>query len=132
MRNYGAAQGECKAYVEDTSIPAVIGSGLNQFATNRNNEIANSWELGSFSHCDFMQTNLLQAQKQQNDLQIQSEKLKQSQMKLISDIDKDRADMVLRYQQAKDDSEKEQAKIAIDLYDHQLNVLRTAIAHMEE
>ena len=75
---------------------------------------------------------MLQAQKQQNDLQIQSEKLKQSQMKLISDIDKDRADMVLRYQQAKDDSEKEQAKIAIDLYDHQLNVLRTAIAHMEE
>jgi uncharacterized glyoxalase superfamily protein PhnB len=75
---------------------------------------------------------MLQAQKQQNDLQIQSEKLKQSQMKLISDIDKDRADMVLRYQQAKNDSEKEQAKIAIDLYDHQLNVLRTAIAHMEE
>ena len=75
---------------------------------------------------------MLQAQKQQNDLQIQSEKLKQSQMKLISDIDKDRADMVLRYQQAKDDSEKEQAKIAIDLYDHQLNVLRTAIAHMED
>ncbi len=27
---------------------------------------------------------------------------------------------------------KEQAKIAIDLYDHQLNVLRTAIAHMED
>lgn len=62
LRNYGAAQGECKAYVEDTSIPAVIGSGLNQFAPNRNNEIANSWELGSFSHCDFMQTNLLQVQ----------------------------------------------------------------------
>jgi hypothetical protein len=32
----------------NTIIPAIIGSGLNQFAPNRNNEIANSWELGEF------------------------------------------------------------------------------------
>jgi hypothetical protein len=29
-------------------VPAIIGSGLNQFAPERNNEIANSWELGDF------------------------------------------------------------------------------------
>jgi len=32
----------------NTYIPAIIGSGLNQFAMNRNNDLANSWEIGGF------------------------------------------------------------------------------------
>jgi hypothetical protein len=71
----------------------------------------------------------LQSEKQDTEAMIQAEKLKQSQMKLISDIDKDRADMILRAQEAQDDAQKARAETAIDLYDHQLNVLRTALAH---
>lgn len=71
----------------------------------------------------------LQSEKQDTEAMIQAEKLKQSQMKLISDIDKDRANMILRAQEAKDDAQKARAEAAIDLYDHQLNVLRTALAH---
>jgi len=59
-RNYGAPNAKAKAYVDDVTIPSVVGSGLNQFATDRNNEIANSWMLGDFSNCEFMSSNLLQ------------------------------------------------------------------------
>jgi hypothetical protein len=58
-RNYGAPNAKAKAYVDDVTIPSVVGSGLNQFATDRNNEIANSWMLGDFSNCEFMSSNLL-------------------------------------------------------------------------
>jgi hypothetical protein len=58
-RNYGSANGRAKAYVSDMAVPAIIGTGLSKFAPTRNNEIANSWELGSFSNCDFYQSNLL-------------------------------------------------------------------------
>lgn len=37
-----------KVVLPNTVIPAIIGSGLNQFAPRRNDEIANSWELGEF------------------------------------------------------------------------------------
>lgn len=39
---------EWKVVLPNTIIPAIIGSGLNQFAPIRNNDIANSWELGEF------------------------------------------------------------------------------------
>ena len=59
FRTYGSANGRAKAYISDISVPAIVGSGLNQFAIKRNDEIANSWELGMFSNCDWYQSNLL-------------------------------------------------------------------------
>jgi len=59
FRNYGAATKNTIGYLSDVAVPTIIGSGLTQFATNRNNEIANSWEVGSFSRTDWCQSNLL-------------------------------------------------------------------------
>jgi hypothetical protein len=59
FRNYGSANGMAKGYLGDTIVPSIINSGLQQFAIDRNNEIANSWEVGEFSRCDWYQSNLL-------------------------------------------------------------------------
>ena len=58
---FGAEQNDMKCVLPNISYPAIIGSGLNQFAQNRNNEIANSWDLGRFGTpgCDFYKSNLL-------------------------------------------------------------------------
>jgi hypothetical protein len=58
-RNYGAPNSKATVYVDDVSIPSVVGSGLNQFVMNRNEDIANSWMLGDFSNAEFVSTNLL-------------------------------------------------------------------------
>lgn len=58
-RNFGSPNAEAEVYVSDTTIPAVTGSGLQEFALNRNNEIANSWMLGKFSNAEFYSSNLL-------------------------------------------------------------------------
>lgn len=58
FRNYGAAQ-NVKAIISDIAYPSIVGTGLNQFVTRRNEEIAMSWELGRFSNCDFYQSNML-------------------------------------------------------------------------
>ena len=59
FRNFGAATSNAKGYLSDVAIPSIVNSGLSQFALNRNNEIANSWELGDFSRCEWYQSNLL-------------------------------------------------------------------------
>lgn len=59
FRNFSSVQSETKGYISDLAVPGIIGSGLNQFATTRNNEIANSWELGQFSRCEWYASNLL-------------------------------------------------------------------------
>lgn len=59
FRNFGSAQGILRHYLPDTVIPSVIGSGLNQFAPTRNNDIANSWELGTFNNAEYYVSNLL-------------------------------------------------------------------------
>jgi hypothetical protein len=59
FRNYGSATGRAKGYLGDTIVPNIVGTGLNQFALDRNNRIANSWELGEFSNCEWYQSNLL-------------------------------------------------------------------------
>jgi hypothetical protein len=58
-RNFGAPTHNVKGYLSDIAIPAIIGTGLNQFALDRNDETANSWQLGRFSNCDWYQSNLL-------------------------------------------------------------------------
>lgn len=60
FRNYGATtNGKLKMYLQDTAIPGIINSGLNQFVLKRNEEDAMSWMLGTFDNCDFMRSNLL-------------------------------------------------------------------------
>lgn len=58
-KNYGSPKGMLEGFLPDTEVPAIIGTGLNQFATSRNNEIANSWELGAFSNTNWCSSNLL-------------------------------------------------------------------------
>lgn len=57
--NYGAARGGMKGYLSDVAEPAIVGSGLNQFAPSRNDRIANSWEVGRFAGCEWYKSNLL-------------------------------------------------------------------------
>lgn len=59
FRNYGSASDSLKGYISDLAVPGIIGSGLQQFAMKRNDEIAMSWELGEFSRCQWYQSNLL-------------------------------------------------------------------------
>lgn len=63
LKDYGSAKGRATVILPNTKIPAIIGDGLTQFATSRNNEISNSWELGSFSNADFYSSNLLPEHK---------------------------------------------------------------------
>ena len=64
FKNYGAVAEGMKVYLPDTIIPAVVGNGLNQFAPMRNDEIANSWEVGDFGtpRVDYYQSNLMPIQ----------------------------------------------------------------------
>jgi P22 coat protein - gene protein 5 len=59
FRNTGAPKSELCGIIPDTISPAIVGSGLNQFAPIRNNEIANSWQIGNFSNVDWYTSNLL-------------------------------------------------------------------------
>ena len=59
FRNFGSANGRAKGYLSDLVVPGIVNSGLNQFALDRNNKMANSWEVGEFSNCDWYQSNLL-------------------------------------------------------------------------
>jgi hypothetical protein len=59
FQDFGAATHKMRGILPVTSIPAIIGTGLNQFAVNRNNETAMSWELGKFSGTDWYESNLL-------------------------------------------------------------------------
>lgn len=59
FRNFGAAKTETKGFLSDLTFPRIVNSGLNQFAPIRNDREAMSWEVGSFSTCDWFQSNLL-------------------------------------------------------------------------
>lgn len=61
FRNPGMAAEGIKVILPDTVIPSIVGSGLNQFAPERNNEIAMSWEVGKFGTppVEYYQSNLL-------------------------------------------------------------------------
>lgn len=58
---FGVAKGELECYLPNIIFPAIVGNGLNQFVPDRNDEIANSWEIGMFGapRCKFMKSNLL-------------------------------------------------------------------------
>ena len=59
FRNYGAAPGEACGYLEDIAVASIVNSGLSQFVIDRNEEIANSWQLGKFTNTEWYQSNLL-------------------------------------------------------------------------
>lgn len=59
FRNYGAIAGQAKGYLSDVAIPPIIAGGLAQFAPDRNNKMANSWELSPFADCTWYKSNLL-------------------------------------------------------------------------
>ncbi len=61
FKNYGAVAEGMKIYLPDTVIPGIVGSGLNQFSPKRNDEIAMSWEVGSFGTplVEYYQSNLM-------------------------------------------------------------------------
>lgn len=61
FKNYGAVAEGMKVYLPDTCIPAIVGSGLNQFVPHRNDDIAMSWEVGDFGTplVSYYQSNLM-------------------------------------------------------------------------
>jgi len=59
FNDYGAAMAMPMAILPLADIPAIVNSGLNQFALNRNNELAIEWQLGRFSQTDWYTSNLL-------------------------------------------------------------------------
>ncbi len=59
FEDFGAATHKMMGYLPVANIPAIVGTGLNQFAMTRNNESAYSWELGRFSNTDWVESNLL-------------------------------------------------------------------------
>jgi len=58
-RNYGAAKDNTKFYLSDIAQSAIVNTGLNQFVPRRNDEIANSWDVGNFDRAEFYVSNLL-------------------------------------------------------------------------
>lgn len=59
FEDFGAATHKMCGILPVANIPAIVGTGLNQFAMRRNDELANSWELGKFSNTDWYESNLL-------------------------------------------------------------------------
>ena len=59
FKTYGSANGDFKAYIQDMAAPAIINSGLSQFALDRNDELAQSWMLGRYQNTDWYISNLL-------------------------------------------------------------------------
>jgi hypothetical protein len=58
-RTYGYAHENIKVYLPDTAVPNIVNSGLNQFAMNRNDELAMTWMVGDWMGVEFYQSNLL-------------------------------------------------------------------------
>lgn len=46
--NFGMPHDGITVFLPDVKVPAIIGTGLSEFAINRNNDIANTWDIGSF------------------------------------------------------------------------------------
>lgn len=59
FRTFGAAKDKTCGFLSDLTYPGIVNNGLAQFALDRNNRTAMSWEIGSFSNCDWYQSNLL-------------------------------------------------------------------------
>ena len=49
---FGASTHMKRGVIPIDLVPAIVGTGLNQFAPDRNNDIAKAWELGSYAGLD--------------------------------------------------------------------------------
>ena len=59
FRDFGATKMDTKAFLDNITVPSIVNSGLSQFATDRGNREAMSWEIGDFSRCQWFESNLL-------------------------------------------------------------------------
>lgn len=59
FRNYGAPRSSVKAYLQDTAVPGIASTMLNQFVPSRNEETANSWMVGNWRGVDWYESDLL-------------------------------------------------------------------------
>ncbi len=59
FRNFGVPSGDFEVVIPDIAEPAITGTMLNQFAMKRNDELANSWQLGSYNRANYNISNLL-------------------------------------------------------------------------
>jgi hypothetical protein len=59
FNDFGAARNKLRGVLPETVIPGIVTTGLQQFAMDRNNTLANSWELGKFAGCEWYSSNLL-------------------------------------------------------------------------
>jgi hypothetical protein len=59
FRNFGAPKGDFEVVLPDLVEPAIAGTSLNQFALKRNDELANSWQIGSFNRANYNISNML-------------------------------------------------------------------------
>jgi len=64
FKNFGSVSHNMKVYLPDTVVPAIVGTGLNQFVPQRNDEDAMSWEIGEFGtpRVKYYQSNFLPIQ----------------------------------------------------------------------
>lgn len=58
---YGMPNGAPDVILPNLAIPAIVGTGLNQFVPDRNEKFANSWDLGTYqgSNARYYRSNLL-------------------------------------------------------------------------
>jgi hypothetical protein len=59
FKDYGSDKDDLCGILPMTVVPQIVNSGLGQFAPNRNNDLAMSWELGTFGGCSWYESNLL-------------------------------------------------------------------------
>lgn len=61
FEDFGAAMDRMRGVIPVANVPAIIGTGLNQFAPKRNDETSYNWELGRFGgmDVDWASSNLL-------------------------------------------------------------------------
>lgn len=57
--DYSAATDRMCAILPVVNVPAIVNNGLSQFATNRNNELANTWQFAQVGAFEWYQSNLL-------------------------------------------------------------------------
>lgn len=59
FRQIGYSKTNLRCVLPINIVDQIVNSGLNQFALTRNNEMANSWQIGAFNNCEIASSNLL-------------------------------------------------------------------------
>lgn len=59
FRDFGSAQYNYVGIIPTPNVPQIVDTALNQFALKRNDDIAMSWELGTYSRVRWLESNLL-------------------------------------------------------------------------